>query len=103
MPLYEYRCEACGAGEEAIESFSAPTEHACPACGAALGMKRQLSASGFVLSGGGWYASGYGQGGAKTEGKAAGDKAGAGAAPKAEAAPAAPTPASGCGGACSCH
>ena len=101
MPLYEYRCEACGAEEEAIESFSAPAEHACPACGAALGMKRQLSASGFVLSGGGWYASGYGEGkgASKTEGKAAGD----GAAPKAESAPAAPVPSAGCGGGCSCH
>lgn len=99
MPLYEYRC-GCGAAEEAIESFSAPTEHACKACGAALGMKRQLSASGFVLSGGGWYASGYGQG--KAEGKAAGDQA----APKAESAASAPTaasPSGGCGGGCACH
>ena len=99
MPLYEYRCETCGAEEEAIESFSAPTEHACPQCGAALGMKRQLSKAGFVLAGGGWYASGYGQGG-KPEGKAAGDPPAA----KPESAPAAPSgPAAGCGGGCSCH
>ncbi|MBS1767951.1 MAG: zinc ribbon domain-containing protein [Acidobacteria bacterium] len=100
MPLYEYRC-GCGAAEEAIESFSAPTEHACKACGDAQGMKRQLSASGFVLSGGGWYASGYGQGDGKPkpEGKAAGDSTPA----KAESAPATPAPASGCGGGCACH
>ncbi len=55
MPLYEYRCEACGQPEEKLESLSAPTSHACPGCGAADGMKRQLSVAAFSLSGGGWY------------------------------------------------
>jgi putative FmdB family regulatory protein len=55
MPLYEYRCEACGQSEEKLESLSAPTAHACSACGAAEGMKRQLSVAAFALTGGGWY------------------------------------------------
>jgi putative FmdB family regulatory protein len=55
MPLYEYRCEACGRPEERLESLSAPVVHACGACGAAEGMKRQLSVAAFSLSGGGWY------------------------------------------------
>ena len=55
MPLYEYRCEACGQPEERLESLSAPMVHACPACGAAEGMKRQVSVSAFALAGGGWY------------------------------------------------
>lgn len=55
MPLYEYRCEACGQSEEKLESLSAPVIHACPACGAAEGMKRQVSAAAFTLAGGGWY------------------------------------------------
>jgi putative FmdB family regulatory protein len=55
MPLYEYRCEACGQPEEKLESLSAPDVHACPACGAAVGMKRQLSVAAFSLAGGGWY------------------------------------------------
>jgi len=55
MPLYEYRCEACGQPEEKLESLSAPEVHACPACGAAKGMKRQVSVAAFALSGGGWY------------------------------------------------
>jgi len=55
MPLYEYRCEACGQPEEKLESLSAPEFHACPACGAAEGMKRQVSVSAFSLAGGGWY------------------------------------------------
>lgn len=93
MPLYEYRCQSCGAGEEVIESFSAPAEHACPACGVPDGMRRQLSRSGFVLAGGGWYASGYGEG----------KSAGAPEASKPETAPASPAPSAGCGGGCSCH
>jgi putative FmdB family regulatory protein len=116
MPLYEYRCEACGAEEEALESFSAPSEHACSKCGSPLGMRRQLSRTAFVLSGGGWYATGYGQepqpGSAKTGTAAAGtagpDKvpakpdATAGAAPGDSAA--APSASSGgCAGGCSCH
>src|SRR5690348_13546206 len=102
MPLYEYRCEACGAEEEALESFSAPPEHACAQCGAALGMRRQLSKAAFVLAGGGWYDSGYG-----AESKAE-PKDGAKTAAKSEGAPgdsspaaASPAPAkasSGCAG-----
>lgn len=55
MPLYEYRCEACGQPEEKLESLSAPEAHACAACGAELGMKRQVSVAAFALSGAGWY------------------------------------------------
>jgi putative FmdB family regulatory protein len=55
MPLYEYRCEACGKPEEKLESLSAPEVHGCPACGAAEGMRRQLSVAAFSLAGGGWY------------------------------------------------
>jgi putative FmdB family regulatory protein len=55
MPLYEYRCEACGQPEEKLEALSAPPVHACPACGAVEGMKRQVSVAAFALSGDGWY------------------------------------------------
>jgi putative FmdB family regulatory protein len=55
MPLYEYRCEACGQAEEKLESLSAPDSHACPSCGAGAGMKRQVSVAAFNLAGGGWY------------------------------------------------
>ena len=108
MPLYEYRCEACGAEEETLESFSAPSEHACAKCGAALGMRRQLSKAAFVLAGGGWYDSGYGaKAGAKADAKAGarseaapGDSSPAAASPVPAAAPA---PSSGCAGGCDCH
>jgi putative FmdB family regulatory protein len=105
MPLYEYRCEACGAEEEALESFSAPSEHACVQCGAPAGMRRQLSRTGFVLSGGGWYATGYGQEAKKDATKTGSktDATTAGTAPGDSVAAAAPTPSSGCAGGCSCH
>lgn len=109
MPLYEYRCEACGAQEEVLESFSAPSEHACTACGAVDGMHRQLSRAGFVLSGGGWYASGYGaetKGGpepAPKPGAKAETASGGGTSP-APAAPSTPSDSSGgCAGGCACH
>lgn len=55
MPLYEYRCEACGQSEEKLESLSAPEIHACQACGKPEGMRRQVSVAAFALTGGGWY------------------------------------------------
>jgi len=55
MPLYEYRCDACGQPEEKLESLSAPQSHVCPGCGAQEGMKRQLSVAAFALTGAGWY------------------------------------------------
>jgi putative FmdB family regulatory protein len=84
MPLYEYRCEACGQREEKLESMSAPEAHDCPKCSAATGMKRQVSVSAFTLAGGGWYK---------------------GASAEPAATPSAPAPASGHGcasGACGC-
>lgn len=99
MPLYEYRCSVCGAKEEKIQSFSAPTEHDCAQCGQTVGMTRQLSRTAFTLAGGGWYASGYGEG-----------KGGAAAttslpAPEAsgEAAKEAAPSTGGCASGCACH
>jgi putative FmdB family regulatory protein len=90
MPLYEYRCEACGASEEKLEGISAPDRHDCPACGGSDGMRRQVSVAAFALSGSGWYAQGYGkEGAAKT-------------AEKGEVAPAKPATGGCCGG-CACH
>lgn len=54
MPIYEYRCAACGHELEALQKFSDPTLTDCPACGQAA-LKRLISAVGFRLKGGGWY------------------------------------------------
>ncbi|MBK7292606.1 MAG: hypothetical protein IPI84_02120 [Holophagaceae bacterium] len=37
MPLYEYRCDACGQPEEKLESLSAPTSHGCPVAAPRMG------------------------------------------------------------------
>ncbi len=87
MPLYEYRCEACGAKEEKLQSFSAPVDHDCPVCARAGGMHREISRTAFVLSGSGWYANGYGPGG-----ESGTKEAKAGTAPAESTAGAAPAP-----------
>jgi putative FmdB family regulatory protein len=55
MPLYEYRCPACGQRFERLQRFSDPAEAACPSCGRAA--ERLLSAIQF--KGTGWYVTDY--------------------------------------------
>lgn len=54
MPIYEYRCEACGHELEIIQRMSDSPLVECPACGKPA-LKKKISAVGFRLSGGGWY------------------------------------------------
>ncbi len=54
MPIYEYRCEACGHVEEALQKLSDAALVDCPAC-KKPDLKKQISAAGFRLKGGGWY------------------------------------------------
>lgn len=54
MPIYEYRCESCGATLEKIRKFSDPPLTDCPACGKST-LKKLVSASSFRLKGSGWY------------------------------------------------
>jgi putative FmdB family regulatory protein len=93
MPIYEYLCAACGQAEERIQGFSAPDRHDCAHCGAPLGMERRVSRTAFVLSGGGWYASGYGAPPPDAS-KGAGQES---------SAPAQSSMPSACGGGCACH
>ena len=77
MPIYEYRCEACGHQQEFLQKVSDPTLTVCPACGKAT-FTKMLTAAGFQLKGSGWYATDFKNKGAapsaKTEGKS-GEKA----------------------------
>ena len=57
MPLYAYRCEACGAEEEHLQKFSDPPKAECESCGGAL--SKLLTPTAFHLKGGGWYKDGY--------------------------------------------
>lgn len=54
MPIYEYRCEACGRQHEALQKVSDKPLKACPSCGKRA-LKRLMSAPRFRLKGAGWY------------------------------------------------
>jgi putative FmdB family regulatory protein len=54
MPIYEYRCDACGHELEAIHKMSDAPLTDCPECGKAA-LQKKISAAGFRLKGGGWY------------------------------------------------
>jgi putative FmdB family regulatory protein len=54
MPIYEYRCAACGHHLEALQRMSEGALRKCPECGK-LKLERLVSASRFRLKGSGWY------------------------------------------------
>ena len=58
MPIYEYRCEACGHQEEFLQKVSEPQLTECPVCHK-LRFTKMLSAAGFHLKGSGWYATDF--------------------------------------------
>lgn len=58
MPIYEYRCDACGVGKEHLQKMSDAPIAACPECGSP-DYRKQLSAAGFQLKGSGWYATDF--------------------------------------------
>ena len=111
MPIYAYRCSACGHAKDVLQKLSDPVLSTCPACGAAA-FAKQVTAAGFQLKGSGWYATDFKGGGAapaagaaaatsdaKTDSKPeGGSSSGGGDAPAASTASATP-----CGGSCACH
>ena len=104
MPIYAYRCTACGHAQDVLQKMSDPVLTVCPACGESTYAK-QVTAAGFQLKGSGWYVTDFRGGntaaGAKpAEGAAdkpaadgAAKPAGAAAAPAAGAPAAAASPA----------
>jgi putative FmdB family regulatory protein len=122
MPIYAYRCAACGHAKDVLQKVSDPVLSTCPACGAEA-FQKQLTAAGFQLKGSGWYVTDFrgGANGAKAGDTAAGGgetkpaDAGSGDTRPADApapsaggtndAPAGGSSASaaGCGGGCACH
>ena len=54
MPIYAYRCSACGHAQDVLQRMSDPVLTTCPDCGAEAYTK-QLTAAGFQLKGSGWY------------------------------------------------
>ncbi|MGP1681664.1 MAG: FmdB family zinc ribbon protein [Giesbergeria sp.] len=63
MPIYAYKCSACGHARDVLQKMSDPVLTVCPACGAES-FTKQLTAAGFQLKGSGWYATDFKGGGA---------------------------------------
>lgn len=82
MPLYEYRCAACGQRFELIQKYSDPAPDACRLCGKGP-VERLLSSPAIQFKGSGWYITDYakkggtsgssGSAGASSESKPAGE------------------------------
>ena len=63
MPIYAYRCDACGHAVDVLRKVSDPPLSICPACGAES-FRKQVTAAGFQLKGSGWYVTDF-KGGAQ--------------------------------------
>lgn len=90
MPIYAYRCEACGFAKDVLQKMSDAPLSQCPECGKDA-FRKQVTAAGFQLKGSGWYVTDFrgGSGGTSAPATASGD----GAAAPADATPAAAAPA----------
>jgi putative FmdB family regulatory protein len=100
MPIYAYRCNACGHAKDVLQKLSDAPLTTCPACGAEA-FAKQVTAAGFQLKGSGWYATDFrgstaGTGGTSTP--APTETASSSATSPDSSGPATP-----CGGSCACH
>lgn len=57
MPIYEYKCQQCGAQTEVRQSVSDEPLTTCEKCHGKL--EKQWSLSGFQFKGAGWYVTDY--------------------------------------------
>ncbi len=91
MPIYAYKCDACGHTLDALQKMSDAPLTDCPHCDKPA-LHKQVTAAGFQLKGSGWYATDFKGGGA-----AAATSTAAAASSSESAAPPA------CGASCACH
>lgn len=68
MPIYEYRCSACGFQKDHLQKLSDAPLTSCPECGKES-YSKQLTAAGFQLKGSGWYATDFKDGGSNSSPK----------------------------------
>jgi len=115
MPIYAYKCDACGHAKDVLQRMSDDPISECPACGAPK-FSKQLTAPGFQLKGTGWYATDF-KGGGAAAAAAAAQSTDAASTATADAVSASPTPSSGseaaapasassaaaCAPSCACH
>jgi putative FmdB family regulatory protein len=58
VPIYAYRCEACGFEQDVLQKMSDAPLKECPSCHAQA-LQKQVTAAGFQLKGSGWYATDF--------------------------------------------
>ncbi|NYT84732.1 FmdB family zinc ribbon protein [Pollutimonas harenae] len=76
MPIYAYKCSACGHAQDVLQKMSDPVLTVCPECNASA-YEKQVTAAGFQLKGSGWYVTDFRNGGGAS--KSAAPAAGGGA------------------------
>ncbi|MDZ4862039.1 MAG: zinc ribbon domain-containing protein [Gemmatimonadota bacterium] len=64
MPIFDYKCEACGHTFDVLQKVGEGPLRKCPECGK-LKLKKQLAAPNFHLKGSGWYKTDFKDGPAK--------------------------------------
>ena len=58
MPIYAYKCSACGYAKDVLQKISDAPLTQCPECRQSS-FSKQLTAPGFQLKGSGWYATDF--------------------------------------------
>lgn len=61
MPIYAYKCSACGFAKDALQKLSAAPLTTCPSCNQET-FSKQVTAAGFQLKGSGWYVTDFREG-----------------------------------------
>jgi putative FmdB family regulatory protein len=61
MPIYAYKCSACGFAKDALQKLSAAPLTTCPSCSKET-FSKQVTAAGFQLKGSGWYVTDFREG-----------------------------------------
>ena len=83
MPIYEYRCAACGHQQEFLQKVSDAPMTVCTKCGKPA-FEKMVTAAGFQLKGSGWYATDFKNSGAKPPAASTATKASGEMAPAAD-------------------
>lgn len=118
MPIYAYKCSACGHAKDVLQKISDDPLTQCPACHADV-FSKQVTAAGFQLKGSGWYATDFkggsnntttpaAEGSASTAGATTSTDASGGSSSASESSASAATSATtasvaSCGASCACH
>lgn len=103
MPIYAYKCNACGFAKDVLQKISDPVLSDCPSCHQPA-FSKQVTAAGFQLKGSGWYVTDFKGNGSSTSTSPSTSTADSPAsAPESSAATPSAAAASSCGGACACH